>query len=157
MKQAYNHKAAELSLQQGCLLWGPGSFGCCTQVMLVWKKPRWWPCPAFQTRPSLTWCRAVRCARNISRRRVMWRSPPGLSHRDLSPACTLILGAPPRATTSWWLSAPSQSGWRPVLSPCHQQMHPLRRCAQRLPDVIVSDNGPAFATAEYLAWLTKNG
>nr|XP_037275199.1 uncharacterized protein K02A2.6-like [Rhipicephalus microplus] len=29
--------------------------------------------------------------------------------------------------------------------------------AQGLPDVIVSDNGPAFASEEYLAWLTKNG
>lgn len=29
--------------------------------------------------------------------------------------------------------------------------------AQGLPDIIVSDNGPAFASAEYLAWLTKNG
>ncbi|XP_070382482.1 uncharacterized protein [Dermacentor albipictus] len=29
--------------------------------------------------------------------------------------------------------------------------------AQGLPDVIVSDNGPAFASTEYLAWLTKNG
>ncbi|XP_077547742.1 uncharacterized protein LOC144159989 [Haemaphysalis longicornis] len=29
--------------------------------------------------------------------------------------------------------------------------------AQELPDVIVSNNGPAFASEEYLAWLTKNG
>ncbi|XP_037574536.1 uncharacterized protein LOC119456791 [Dermacentor silvarum] len=29
--------------------------------------------------------------------------------------------------------------------------------AQGLPDVIGSDNGPAFASTEYLAWLTKNG
>nr|XP_037268455.1 uncharacterized protein K02A2.6-like [Rhipicephalus microplus] len=29
--------------------------------------------------------------------------------------------------------------------------------AQGLPDVIVSDNDPAFASEEYLAWLTKNG
>ncbi|XP_070380703.1 uncharacterized protein [Dermacentor albipictus] len=55
----------------------------------------------------------------------------------------------------------AQSLWSRVLQLLHsgvtisalQQVFPN----QELPDVIASDNGPAFASTEYLAWLTKNG
>ncbi|KAL1419639.1 hypothetical protein MTO96_025209 [Rhipicephalus appendiculatus] len=156
VQQSYSHKAAELSLEQGC----------CTRGILAWKRPRWWPKLTFGglvwTRTSLTWCRAAKSAKNINGPQVKWRSPHGHTDRGLGLAFMRILGGPFKGHY-FLVVVDAFSKWvavLPVTTPsAGATIAALRQVftAQGLPDIIVSDNGPTFASAEYLAWLTKNG
>ncbi|XP_037556252.1 uncharacterized protein LOC119433154 [Dermacentor silvarum] len=132
VQQAYSHKAAELSLQQGCLLWG-------SRVVI----------------PQSLWSRVLQLLHaghpGVEKTKMVARSHPSTRPEDISthyknrwvpgsvpPAYDAVL---PFATPSVGVTV---AALRQVFA------------AQGLPDIFVSDNGHAFARTEYLAWLTKN-
>ncbi|XP_037498704.1 uncharacterized protein K02A2.6-like [Rhipicephalus sanguineus] len=156
VQQSYSHKAAELSLEQCCLLWGsrgviPQSLRSRVLQLLHAGHPG--------VEKTKMVARAAKSARNINGPRVMWRSPHGHSQK-LWTRLHADFGGPFKGHY-FLVVVDAFSKWvevLPVTTPsAGATIAALRQvfAAQGLPDQ--SDNGPAFASAEYLAWLTKNG
>ncbi|XP_037564659.1 uncharacterized protein K02A2.6-like [Dermacentor silvarum] len=150
VQQAYSHKAAELSLQQGCLLWGfwvviPQSIRSRVLQLLHAGHP------------------GVEKTKMVARSHVWW---PGLD-QDIahmgqsSQVCQEHQWASRHVEITPWPF--TQRPWFRLHvdfgGPFKGHYFLARQvsAAHWLPDVIMSDNGPAFASTEYLAWLTKNG
>ncbi|XP_037580337.1 uncharacterized protein K02A2.6-like [Dermacentor silvarum] len=80
----------------------------------------------------------------------MWRSPPGRATETLVPRLHVDFGRPFKGHYLEVLPVTTPSAGATIVA--LQQVF----ATQGLPDVIMSDNGPAFASTEYLAWLMKN-
>lgn len=176
VQQAYSHKAAELSLQQGCLLWGsrvviPQSLRSrvlqllhaghpgVEKTKMVARSHVWWPGLDQDITHMVQSCQV--CQEHQRASRHVEITPWPFPQRPWS-RLHVDFGGPFKGHY-FLVVVDAFSKWvevLPVTTPsAGATIAALRQvfAAQGLPDVIVSDNGPAFASTEYLAWLTKNG
>lgn len=175
-ERTYSHKPAELSLQQGCLLWGsrvviPQSLRSTVLQLLhaghpgvektkmVARSHVWWPGLNQDIARMVQSCQA--CQENQRASRHVKITPWPFPEKPWS-RLPVDFGGPFKGhyflvvvdTFSKWVEV------LPVTTPsAGATIAALRQvfAAQGLPDLIVSDNGPAFVSKKYLAWLTKNG
>nr|XP_037285009.1 uncharacterized protein K02A2.6-like [Rhipicephalus microplus] len=175
-ERTYSHKPAELSLQQGCLLWGsrvviPQSLRSrilqllhaghpgVEKTKIVARSHVWWPGLNQDIARMVQSCQA--CQENQRASRHVKITPWPFPEKPWS-RLPVDFGGPFKGhyflvvvdTFSKWVEV------LPVTTPsAGATIAALRQvfAAQGLPDLIVSDNGPAFVSKKYLAWLTKNG
>ncbi|XP_037563432.1 uncharacterized protein K02A2.6-like [Dermacentor silvarum] len=150
VQQAYSHKAAELNLQQGCLLWGsrvviPQSLRSRVLQLLHAGHPG-----VEKTKMSCQVCQEhQRASRHVE------ITPWPLPQRPWS-RLHVDFGGPFKGHY-FLVVVDAFLKWvevLPVTTPsAGATIAALRQvfAAQGLPDVIMSDNGPAFASTEYLA------
>ncbi|XP_037512230.1 uncharacterized protein K02A2.6-like [Rhipicephalus sanguineus] len=176
VQQPYSHKAAELSLEQGCLLWGsrvviPQSLRSrvlqllhaghpgVEKTKMVARSHVWWPGLDQDIAHMVQSCQV--CQEHQRASRHVEITPWPFPQRPWS-RLHVDFGGPFKGHY-FLVIVDAFSKWvevLPVTTPsAGATIAALRQvfAAQGLPDIIVSDNGPAFASAEYLAWLTKNG
>ncbi|KAL1484105.1 hypothetical protein MTO96_050109, partial [Rhipicephalus appendiculatus] len=176
VQQSYSHKAAELSLEQGCLLWGsrvviPQSLRSrvlqlqhaghpgVEKTNMVARSHVWWPGLDQDIAHMVQSCQV--CQEHQRASRQVEITPWSFPQRPWS-RLHVDFGGPFKGHY-FLVGVDAFSKWvevLPVTTPSAGATTAALRqvfAAQGLPDDIVSDNEPAFASAEYLAWLTKNG
>nr|XP_037284884.1 uncharacterized protein K02A2.6-like [Rhipicephalus microplus] len=175
-ERMYSHKSAELSLQQGCLLWGSrvvipqslrsmvlqllhaGHPGVEKTKMVAWSHV-WWPGLVQDIARMVQSCQV--CQKNQRASRHLEITPWPLQEKPWS-HLHVDFGGPFKGHC-FLVGMDVFSKWvevLPVTTPSvGATIAALRKVftPQGLPDVIVSNNGPAFASEEYLSWLTNNG
>ncbi|XP_037561129.1 uncharacterized protein K02A2.6-like [Dermacentor silvarum] len=176
VQQAYSHKAAKLSLQQGCLLWcsrvvipqglrsrvlqllHAGHPGVEKMKMVAWSHV-WWPGLDQDINHMVQSCQVSQEHQRASRHVEItpWlfpKRPWSCLHVDFGGSFKGHYFLVVVDAFSKWVEV------LPVTTPsAGVTIATLRQvfAAQGLPDVIVSESCPSFASTEYLAWLTKNG
>ncbi|XP_037529327.1 uncharacterized protein K02A2.6-like [Rhipicephalus sanguineus] len=176
VQQSYRHKAAELSLKQGCLLWGsrlvipqslqsrvlqllhaghPGM----EKTKMVAQSHEWWSRLYQDIAHMVQSCELCQEHQRASHHVEItpWSFPQrpwSRLHVDFGGTFKghyflVVVDAFLKWVEVLPVNTPSAGATIAAL----RQVF----AAQGLPDIIVSDNGPAFPSAEYLTWLTKNG
>ncbi|XP_037501036.1 uncharacterized protein K02A2.6-like [Rhipicephalus sanguineus] len=169
-----SHNAAELSLEQGCLLWGykvviPRSIRSrvlqllhagpsVEKTKMVVRSHVWWAGLDQDITHMVQSCQV--CQEHQWASHHVEITPWPFPQRPWS-RLHIDFGGPFKGhyflvvvdTFSKWVEV------LPVTTPSVGATMAAQRqvfAAQGLPDIIVSDSGPAFTSAQYLAWLTKN-